>query len=318
MSENDDSIYDSIVIGAGVSGLVLASRLREKFEKIKILEKSKSVGGRIATRRDGSAVYDHGAQFYKIKKGEEFQLDQIWSKHASTTVWFEKEQSLHKASSHGLTKLAKSICKLEEVQFNEKVTRIVDAEYISVECESGHRYRCRRLYVSAPLPQALTLLNNSSIQYADSLNRIEFASALVGLFEFSPEIFSQFNFSYLENPSSTIFSISNQQSKKVSPVPAVTVVMNPLWSRQNFEAADDFILDQIQAEFKIYLKSFEPHLSDKILKAQLKKWKFSHPLSKFDQLFSSVGARSSIFLLGDAFGGSGIRGAINSAISVPI
>ena len=54
------------IIGAGLSGLVVARQLGH-MANVTIFEKSKGVGGRIATRRSGPYSFDHGAQFFSPK-----------------------------------------------------------------------------------------------------------------------------------------------------------------------------------------------------------------------------------------------------------
>lgn len=53
------------VIGAGLAGLCAADALGTAGADVTILEKSRGVGGRLATRRDGEggAGFDHGAQY---------------------------------------------------------------------------------------------------------------------------------------------------------------------------------------------------------------------------------------------------------------
>ena len=57
------------VIGAGISGLALANKLNKYFEVV-VFEKSRGYGGRVATRRAGEFIFDHGAQFFKVKTDE--------------------------------------------------------------------------------------------------------------------------------------------------------------------------------------------------------------------------------------------------------
>lgn len=59
------------IIGAGLSGLVLAHQLKE-FVQVTLFEKSRGVGGRLATRYAEPYQFDHGAQFY-LAKTEAFQ-----------------------------------------------------------------------------------------------------------------------------------------------------------------------------------------------------------------------------------------------------
>ncbi|MEL7109426.1 MAG: FAD-dependent oxidoreductase [Pseudomonadota bacterium] len=51
------------IIGAGLAGLILASRLAGKHE-IVVLEKARGPGGRMSTRRAAPFAFDHGAQYF--------------------------------------------------------------------------------------------------------------------------------------------------------------------------------------------------------------------------------------------------------------
>ncbi len=57
------------IVGAGLSGLVLARRLVDADEVI-LFEKSRGPGGRAATRRDGDYSFDHGTQFFTARTAE--------------------------------------------------------------------------------------------------------------------------------------------------------------------------------------------------------------------------------------------------------
>lgn len=59
------------IIGAGLSGLAVANLLQSKAD-ISLFEKSRGVGGRIATRREEPYYFDHGAQFF-IARSQAFQ-----------------------------------------------------------------------------------------------------------------------------------------------------------------------------------------------------------------------------------------------------
>ena len=54
------------IIGAGLSGLTAAHFLRDDAD-ITIFEKSRSVGGRMSTRRAEPYFFDHGAQYFTAK-----------------------------------------------------------------------------------------------------------------------------------------------------------------------------------------------------------------------------------------------------------
>ena len=57
------------VIGAGLAGITFAYIMKDNFN-VKIFEKSRGVGGRMSTRKETPYIFDHGAQFFKIKTTE--------------------------------------------------------------------------------------------------------------------------------------------------------------------------------------------------------------------------------------------------------
>ena len=54
------------IIGAGISGITLANLLDKKV-KCSIFDKSRGVGGRMATRRAEPFQFNHGAQYFKVE-----------------------------------------------------------------------------------------------------------------------------------------------------------------------------------------------------------------------------------------------------------
>jgi len=56
-----------LIIGAGICGLTAAKLLCEFGMRVSILEKSRGVGGRLATQRTEAGVFDHGAQSLTVR-----------------------------------------------------------------------------------------------------------------------------------------------------------------------------------------------------------------------------------------------------------
>lgn len=56
-------MHDFVVVGAGTAGLSFARALSERSERALVLDKSRGVGGRVATRRVGEQPVDHGVSF---------------------------------------------------------------------------------------------------------------------------------------------------------------------------------------------------------------------------------------------------------------
>jgi predicted NAD/FAD-dependent oxidoreductase len=54
------------IIGAGIAGLTLARAMAASAD-VRIFDKSRGVGGRMATRRTDAVAFDHGAQYFTIR-----------------------------------------------------------------------------------------------------------------------------------------------------------------------------------------------------------------------------------------------------------
>ena len=55
------------VIGAGLSGLACARLLSEAGTRVRVFDKARGPGGRMATRRQGDLRFDHGAQYFTVR-----------------------------------------------------------------------------------------------------------------------------------------------------------------------------------------------------------------------------------------------------------
>ena len=74
------------IIGAGLSGLLLANRLQDKA-KVTVFEKSRGVSGRLATRRIGAYEFDHGAQFMTARSKKFKKFLQTLINEGEITEW---------------------------------------------------------------------------------------------------------------------------------------------------------------------------------------------------------------------------------------
>ena len=66
MINNEPEIFDTLIIGSGLAGLSAANKLAKNGSNIIVIDKGRGVGGRLASRRIGEAVFDHGAQFINL------------------------------------------------------------------------------------------------------------------------------------------------------------------------------------------------------------------------------------------------------------
>lgn len=291
------------IIGAGISGLTLAQLLQSAGHEVFVIEKSKGVGGRMATRRSDGAIFDHGAQFYKPKKM--FWHDR-WLDQGLCKKWTENAEDQFWAALGGMTTLAKDLARDLEVHQEHHAERIQqDRGAFQIHCKNGKVFPAEQLFLSAPLPQSLELLTASAIEFDPALSQVKYAKALVGLFHVESSVGIQ---DYQQNLNSQIFSISNQTTKIAGSKPGFSVTMTPEWSECHFNEDDSLSLNEIQ---EFFLAEIGPA---KIVSSQLKKWRYSHPFDLHSGSFAEVS--KGLYLLGDAFGNGNFKsGSLGSAVA---
>lgn len=299
---------DFIIIGAGLSGLTTAFKIKQlKLGSSIILEKSRGVGGRLATRRTLNTRFDHGAQYYRSKV-DILEFHQIWKENKISKYWFNSQDIDHWSSQEGMTNLAKFLSKDLEIELDKLINTIhFENNCWKVISDKNEIWIGNNLIISAPLPQAIALLDRAKIEYSDELKKIEYTKALIGLLTLEDDV--EINkCGYLEFSEGNFFSISDQKRKGVSNIPAFTITMSAQFSEVEFDQPEHIILEKIIEHFK------KEYPNAKIMGSELKKWRYCRPKSNFNQLSLEIAPK--LFLIGDTFGGNSLLGAVRSAESI--
>ena len=75
------------VIGAGLSGLTAARILKDHGHDVRVYEKSRGAGGRMATRREDRLRFDHGAQYFTIRDDRFRLYAESWREDGLVEKW---------------------------------------------------------------------------------------------------------------------------------------------------------------------------------------------------------------------------------------
>jgi predicted NAD/FAD-dependent oxidoreductase len=175
--------YTTIIIGAGLTGLQLAKQQQAAGKKVLILEKSKGLGGRIATRRIDEMGFDHGA--LKLNPPDHFEkLFQELNLKPSTL-----ENGIYLAG--GMNNLAKTMAAGLEILREKKVTQLkrMDDQW-QLNCEDQSVFTANEVILTAPVPQAIELLDASKIDLDKEhpIGKISYTKAIIVLAVMKKEI----------------------------------------------------------------------------------------------------------------------------------
>jgi renalase len=327
MSNQENNTAEVIIIGAGMAGLTAANALHNANVKVTVLDKAKNVGGRLATRRIGNGLADHGAQFFTVREDTfQQQVDQWlhtglafeWSQGFNSGSLTNPSTSGHPryAIKGGMNALARHIADvLPDVRTNTPVSTVTgDDQGWILQDNEGTIYTSKVLIITSPVPQSLAMLDAGATQLDEkdfeSLARITYSVCLCGLFWVEGRVTLPPP-GAVQRRNGNIVWIADNQQKSISPkATLVTLQASEQYSRQMWPAPDERILSAFRTELRIFMAD-----DAVIQKAQLKRWRYSRPLVTHPDRYLDAIMPKPLLFAGDAFGGPRVEGAYLSGLA---
>lgn len=169
---------DVAVIGAGMAGLTCAQLLHQAGYSTIVLEKSRGLGGRVATRRVGEIRADHGARYLEPKGRHLRRLVHVLSVHNIVEPWTDTTY-LYEPAKKALTPATSSWCPFYvapagmnavgkflgtglEIWLSRRVLAMTPTDQgtwrLNLEASNGSEaVNAKAVVVAIPAPQALML-----------------------------------------------------------------------------------------------------------------------------------------------------------------
>lgn len=309
---NDCRRYDIIIVGGGIAGLAAAQMLQTWGRKVLVLEKSRGVGGRMASRRIGNGVFDHGAQFITARDSRCIKWIQELENCTVAEKWFGGKgfkggKYPRWRGNPAMTAIAKHIGKGIDVLFN------TDAQSLEVkndlwQVHSTEKLLAATVLLTPPVPQSLKLIDSLSLTLSDEkqslLKKFNYERCVAVMARLAePSGISWPGF--IRNPSENIAWIADNQTKGISPTPALTLHGSAQFSLGSWDSNRNETAELLIQETKEYLKI-------DVIDFQVHAWKYSKPLHIYEQRSLEIWPEPQMVLAGDAFGGPRVEGAVLS------
>ncbi len=304
-----------VVVGAGICGLVAARRLVESGAEVIVVDKGRSPGGRLATRRIGSATLDHGAQFFTVRTPAFRRRVDDWADRGLVSVWsngFSSDDGHPRyVANAGMNSLAKDLALDLDVRCSTMAftvrPSVDDRAAWHVVIDDGTVHAADAAIVTTPLPQAFALLADSGVSLDESLMRTDYdrTITLLATVDGATAIPAPGG---LQGPTPDLAFVADNAAKGVSATPAVTVHASAAWSEEHWDEDHDELRSALIA-------LVSPWLGDAaVVESQVKKWRFATPRTPWpDPCWVAEGGR--IVLAGDAFDGPRVEAAHNSGLA---
>jgi len=300
-----------VVIGAGLAGLMAAQQLHNNGHNVVVLDKGKSPGGRLATRRIGDATLDHGAQFFTVRESEFDHRVQQWVQAGIVREWCKgfSAQDGHPRyiGTHGMSGIAKHLAQGNDVRCNTfvfEVTRNEDTSW-STKIDDGTVFQSDALVVTCPLPQAYSLLITAHVDIPEALFQSEYDRTL-GLLAVLDSESAVPAPGGMQNPNDSLQFVADNCMKGISHIPALTLHFSPAFSEQHWD-------DEPHALHQLLIHYAQPFLGNAhIVESQVKKWRFATPRTPWSE---RIWQHESLVIAGDAMSGPKVEGAALSGLA---
>ena len=316
------------IIGAGLAGLHLASRLQDKAD-VTVFEKSRGVSGRLATRRIDDYEFDHGAQFFTARSDIFMRflapfissgVVQPWEPRVLTLAqgekpyrrdWFE----CHYVAVPAMTSLCKAMAAALDIRLHAHVTGIspcAGPPRNAWSLQSGGETLPELfdwVISTAPLPQTRQLFQGPNAE-PDILSGDEQADVLpcytlmLG-FETLPSL--PFEAARVKHASIDWIALNHSKPGR-SALPAMVVQSTHAWARQHVDSAEGQVRDALLHDLANVLAT--PLPEPRVM--ALHRWRFAKAEPPLDTTYF-LDADRQLAACGDGFTESRVEGAFLSA-----
>jgi renalase len=303
----------TVIIGAGISGLLLARSLAASGATVVVLEKSRGYGGRMATKRVGETLFDQGAQFFTARDPAFVGLVEDWHRQGLVVNWPETHHRRW-VGRPSMTAVPKALAEGLEILREHKVTRA--HRHASggweIDIENEGIMQAARVLFTCPVPQALALLRAGDFSLpggvAESFQVLSYHPCIALLVVLSgPSLVPVDGVAFNDGPVRWLADNVKKGLAQNTPA-ALTIHASIQFSEANYGRTEAEIAEML-------LPSLEPWLGAPVVSATVHRWKFSEPKTTHSETCVWL-PEFGLGFAGDAFGGPKIEGASLSGLAL--
>jgi hypothetical protein len=266
------------------------------------------VGGRLASRRIGSATFDHGAQFITARTPRFAALLSEWQELGLVTEWYRgaNAEHIYWRGVQSMTAIPKHLAKFLNVRLEMKMTALKQESSRWLACfENGETIAANAVLLTAPVPQSLALLDSGSValeaSIREQLQAVEYEPCMAVMAVLNGES-NVPQPGFIRFDSGPIGCIADNQAKGISALSAVTIHATPAFSLEHQD-------DDRQKIGRYLLEVAAPWLGAETAEFQVHAWRYARPRHEQDHPYLILNQSPTLLIAGDAFGGPRVEGA---------
>jgi renalase len=327
-------MFEVAVIGAGIAGLTCARRLQAAGKAVILIDKSRGLGGRLATRRLASTHADHGV-CYLQPKGKLFQqwIDELVSV-GILRVWTDgihrlsaddvleppTKSAAYYAAPLGATSIAKYLGRDLEIIGDKLITAIspIENSWQLSSKDPEFSLTAAQVIIATPPAQALNIAKESiDPDCSQQLASVQFTRSITAIVVYPANAQTAAaaipwqGIQCIEHP--TLAWIGLDSSKQINPTQPVLVIQSSAaFAEQHFDAPDLSVIGQKLLDAIAFLI---PTLNTPEL-IQVHRWGYAFAQNPLAARFITAQTAAPLYFCGDWCGGNRVESAYLSGIAL--
>ncbi|HKK44515.1 MAG TPA: FAD-dependent oxidoreductase [Balneolaceae bacterium] len=326
------------IIGASISGLIAGKRLAQAGHDVTVIEKSRSLGGRLATLQMDGMNLDYGLSHFEVKTNT-FQpfVDELMNE-GDLKIWAE-EFSLHDGenfyevdpnaypenhymSPNGLQSVAKKLSRWVDVKSQEKAGGLT---YIGPDRSKKRSwminltdisvFECDAVIIATPAVEAYGVLQTAQNRTATrriirDIDEITYDACFSLVATFDHEVP---DWKGINCEQSLVKWIGNESSKQDAEKAGLLIQSTNKFFRENAQAKDEEVIERMLEETSRIIGPWA--LQEKT--TYLHRWKYFKTRNPIDEYFMELEMEDApLALIGDYLGGNSLENAFVSGYNL--
>ncbi len=247
------------IVGAGMAGLSAAEVLRGRGEHVRLFDKGRGAGGRMATRRTSlfgtDITFDHGAQYFTARSDGFRAAVSSWLDAGVAAPW--NEDSAPASAPHryvgapGMNSILKAMAAPLDVSWGAEVKSLVGgpSDWRLRFADGSASGSFKKVIVAVPAEQAAVLLADAVPELAASARKVRSEPCWSAMLAYEqPTGIVSLSFEPEDGP----LSWTARNSSKFGRTDAETWVLHarPDWSRKYLEAKPEAVAAHLVESFR--------------------------------------------------------------------
>jgi renalase len=325
-------MFEIAVVGAGFAGLTCARKLQQAGRQVAVFDKSRGLGGRLATRRLAGTRADHGVCYLQPKGAAFGQLINELVEEQILRVW---TQGIHRLSADGIlqapvkfapcyaapsgaTAIARYLGQNLEIINNQAITEISPIGNGWQLRSADGQWNAEQVVVAVPPAQALAIAGMVTDSHSsEQMGQVNFTTSITAIAVFPKSqqaAAAQLAWQGIQGIDHPVLGwIGLDSSKQLDPLQPVLVVQSSAgFAAEYFDAPDlDVIGKRLLASAAPFMMGLD---TPEIL--QVHRWGYAFAQNPLPDLFLTAQAQAPLYFCGDWCGGNRVESAFLSGLAV--